>query len=88
MYHIEFAPKAEKEFRKLPRPIQMALREKIDGLSSNPRGPNSNKLQGSYDLYRLRVGNYRVVYSIEDKKLVVLILRLGHRKDIYKHLES
>ena len=86
MYSIEFAPKAEKDFRKLPRQTQIVLGGKIDGLSFNPRGPNSKKLQGSYEIYRLRVGDYRVVYSIQDKKLVILILRLGHRKDIYKLL--
>lgn len=87
MYSIEFAPKAEKAFRKLERNVQKALQEKIDTLIITPRGINTKKLQGGYEMYRLRVGNYRIVYSIQDKKLIILVLHIGHRKDIYKFLD-
>lgn len=88
MYVIELAPRAEKEFRRLSRNVQKAIQKKIDSLAFVPRGKNTKKLEGAFELYRLRVGDYRIVYSIQDTKLIILILRLGHRKDIYKHLEK
>jgi len=57
---------------------------KIDGLRVNPRPNGSKKLNKEDPLYRIRVGDYRVVYQIQDKILLVLILKVGHRRDIYR----
>lgn len=56
----------------------------IRSLSDNPRRHGSEKLAGANDRYRLRVGRYRVIYSIEDKELLVFVVRVGHRKDVYQ----
>ncbi len=56
----------------------------LDSLAKNPRPPGCVKLQGGDDLYRVRVGDYRVVYTIQDTVLVVLVVEAGHRRDIYR----
>ena len=81
---IEFAPSARRELRKLPREVQLKLNERIDSLSSDPRPRGSKKLRGSDELWRIRVGDYRVVYEVRDKILVVLVLRVAHRREVYR----
>lgn len=83
-YRIEFTPRAEKAFRSLPREMQVRLRTKIDALANDPRPPGSVKMSGPEGFHRIRVGEYRVIYHIEDRKLLVLIVKLGHRRDIYR----
>jgi mRNA interferase RelE/StbE len=83
-YTIEFAPAAARQFTKLPRDVQRRLRPRIDALAVNPRPFGSRKLAGVEELWRIRVGDYRIVYQIRDKLLVVLVLRIGHRREIYK----
>jgi mRNA interferase RelE/StbE len=58
----------------------------ILALSEDPYPPGSKKLQGEEDLYRVRVGDYRVLYRVEDERLVVLVVNIGHRRDIYRSL--
>ncbi len=84
MYEIEFASSAKKELTKVPKIIRKAIFKKIETLSSTPRPPSAKKLQGKHHgLYRIRVRNYRVIYSILDGKLLILVLHVDHRKDIY-----
>ncbi len=83
-YTIVFAPRAEKDFKKLDKPIQKQLRPKIDALAKNPRHHGAEKLAGEDDLYRIRSGDYRIVYQIQDKQLVVLLVKIGHRREIYQ----
>jgi mRNA interferase RelE/StbE len=83
-YRIEFVPVANRQFRKLPRNIQARLRVRIDALSENPRPRGVEKLQGEDDLYRIRIGDYRVVYQIQDKVLLILVVKIGHRREIYR----
>lgn len=82
-YRIEFAPRAARQFRKLPSNVQQRLRPAIDKLAENPRPPGSERIQGQ-DLYRVRVGDYRVVYEVRDQVLVVLITKVGHRREVYR----
>ena len=56
----------------------------MDGLAKVPQPKGVKKLTGAEDLYRIRVGNYRVVYQIQDNCLIVLVVRIGHRKDVYR----
>jgi len=72
------------DLARLPRDVQVCIRDAIDVLQDNPRPPGVKKLEGSTDLYRIPVGDYRVLYRIEDDVLVILIIRIGHRKDIYR----
>ncbi len=84
VYRVEFAPRAEGEFRKLPRPAQVRLKARIDSLAGNPRPQGVQLLSGDERLYRIRVGDYRIIYAIEDEVLLVLIVKLGHRRDVYR----
>lgn len=83
-YRIEFSPAAARQFRKYDRPIQERLQKTIDSLAAIPRPAGAKKLEGEKDLYRVRSGDYRVVYQIKDRILLVLVVRIGHRKDIYR----
>jgi mRNA interferase RelE/StbE len=85
-YEIGFAPAAERQFRKLERPVQQPLATAIDGLRSDPRPAGAKLLVGDEALWRIRVGAYRVVYVIEDQRLRVLVVRLGPRRDVYRGL--
>jgi mRNA interferase RelE/StbE len=82
-YQVEFLSAAEKQLAKLPPNEQERITEKIDALSNDPRPLGIKALKGK-DLMRLRVGDYRVIYQIEDDRLVVLIVKLGHRREVYR----
>lgn len=82
-YKIEFATSVRKDFKGIPQKDAQRILAKIDTLSNNPRPPDSKKLSDG-DAYRIRIGNYRVIYDIQDTVLVVLVLTVGHRQDIYK----
>jgi mRNA interferase RelE/StbE len=75
---------ALKALGRLPRTDQERIRDRIDGLADVPRPPGVAKMSGPEVLYRIRVGDYRVVYGIRDQALQVLVIRIGHRKDVYR----
>lgn len=83
-YKIEFKPSVLKTFKKLNRPTQKKIAKKIDLLKIDPLPPSIVKLKGSNNFYRLRAGDHRIIYTIERNKLLILILKIGDRKDIYK----
>lgn len=83
-YHIQITPPAERQLRALPRSVQDRLRPRIDSLSDHPRPPGCKKLVGETDLYRIRVGDYRVLYTVRDKELLVLVVKVGHRRKVYQ----
>ena len=83
-YRIEVSATAEKQIRKLGKKDQIAVLRGIRQLSTEPRPPNSRKMSGYDDVYRIRVGQYRVLYSVENKKLVIIILKVGRRRDVYR----
>ena len=82
-YRIEFTKAASRAFCKLEKAVQIQLQMDINQLASQPRPPGCKKLKGSHEMWRIRSGNYRVIYEIHDNKLVVLVVDVGHRKDIY-----
>ena len=82
-YQIEFAPRAYRQFKKLERDTQRQLLSRIEDLSSNPRPSGVKKLAAVENLYRIRIGDYRVVYEIRDRALVVVNVKVGHRRDVY-----
>ena len=87
-YRLEFTPRADKDLRKLTKEDQERISPAIDKLSANPRPSGHKVLKGKkLTCYRIRVGPFRVVYCIEDEKVVVLVLRIGDRKEIYKLLD-
>jgi mRNA interferase RelE/StbE len=82
-YQIEFAPHAYRQFKKLERDTQREILSRIESLGTNPRPTRVRKLASVQNLYRIRTGDYRVVYEIRDRALVVLIVKIGHRRDVY-----
>jgi mRNA interferase RelE/StbE len=83
LFRIEFAKAVRKDFKKLPKTDAESILKRIESLSENPRPPESKKLTND-DSHRIRVGNYRVIYDIRDAVLVVLVLKVGNRKDVYR----
>ena len=84
-YKTEFSKRALKQFEKLPSNIQERIQLKIDELTIEPRPNGVKKLQGDETSYRIRVGDYRVVYDIFDDVLMINIIKVGHRSKIYKN---
>ena len=85
-YRIEITRDALRALAKLDKPVRRRVQAAIDGLSEQPRPPGALALQGLRRAYRLRVGNYRVIYTVDDGRLVVLVVDLGHRREIYRDL--
>lgn len=85
-YEVFFIPGARRDLAGLPVAAQRRIARAIDGLILDPRPPGSRLLAGrpSERIWRLRVGDHRVLYEIRDTQLLVLIIRLGHRRDAYR----
>jgi mRNA interferase RelE/StbE len=83
-YAVEFKPSVERALRKLPVEVQKRIVRAIERLGDDPRSPGVVKLAGGENAWRIRIGAYRVVYEMQDRKLVVLALRIAHRKDVYR----
>ena len=81
-YKILVKKSAEKELSKIPKKELLKILDKIKGLSDDPHPAGSIKLTNQ-EKYRVRVGNYRILYKVEDNILTVFIVKIGHRKDIY-----
>ena len=85
-YRIEVKPSAADALAKIPQTHRRRIARKIDQLADNPRPRGAIILEGRAALYRIRVGDYRVIYQIQDAALVVLVVRIGGRGDVYRHL--
>ncbi len=83
-YELVINPSLKKTLSKIDAEMATKIREKIRGLADNPRPSACKKMEGEKNTYQLRVGVYRVLYEIHDKKLLILVLNVGHRKEIYK----
>lgn len=85
LYTIEFAPRLEGQLEIIPKAIRKKIFERIEKLKKDPRPVNVEPLHGGESgLFRIREGDYRIVYSIQDKKLLILVIRVVHRKEVYK----
>jgi len=83
-YSITFSTAAARSFRKLPRDIQTRIAPAIDALMQEPRPAGCEKISGIADTYRIRVGNYRILYEIHDRMLIIRVVDVGHRREIYR----
>jgi mRNA interferase RelE/StbE len=83
-YRVEFLSSAEKEFLRLPMIERSRIGTRIDALAETPRPTGCIKLSGHKNLWRIRVGAYRVIYSIEDQMMIVAITRVAHRRESYR----
>ncbi|MCB1227916.1 MAG: type II toxin-antitoxin system RelE/ParE family toxin [Verrucomicrobiales bacterium] len=81
-YKIEFRKSVTKELRILPQQDQIRILQKIAELADDPRPPGCKKLSGQ-ERYRLRQGDYRILYEIQDDRLIITIVRVRHRRDVY-----
>jgi len=85
-YTIKFRPAVEKNLLTLPRKELIKIKRKIDALAENLPDQTITKMKGNNNFHKIRAGDYRIIYEIHDDKLVILVVKIGHRKDIYKHL--
>lgn len=83
MYAVEFLPSAARALSKLDRALQRRIGRRIDRLADDPRA-GGTKLRGAGDVWRARVGDYRILYIIEDDRLVVVVVRVAHRREAYR----
>ena len=83
VYKIFFKKSLEKDFKVIPKNDLVKILERIETLAEDPRPPGCEKLTGQQK-YRLRQGRYRILYSIQDDELTVWVVKVGHRKDIYR----
>ena len=84
IYSILLAPSAERQRNTLAGPIQKLLIKRLHTLAANPRPQGVKKLASEDDLYRIREGDHRIIYTIRDKELIVLVVKIGARKEIYR----
>jgi mRNA interferase RelE/StbE len=82
-YLVTIAPAADRASGKLPKPIRARVAERLVALGNNPRPHGSLKLEGE-DAHGIRVGDDRVIYSIHDDRLIVLVIDVDHRSDVYR----
>jgi len=83
-YTVDIKQSARRELEDLSNSLVARLVPKIGGLAANPRPSGCRKLRGYKDLWRIRVGNYRVVYFIDDDRKTVSVTRIAHRRDVYE----
>ncbi|MGB7415498.1 MAG: type II toxin-antitoxin system RelE/ParE family toxin [Thermosynechococcaceae cyanobacterium] len=83
-YCVEIAPAAKRQIKKLSFDIQKRIVKALEALEQIPRPEGCTKLKGADSLYRIRVGDYRIVYDIQDDVLQVLVVRVGHRRNVYR----
>jgi len=83
-YRIEVSATAEKKLRKLGKADRIRVLRAVQGLAREPRPSGCRKLQGYDDVFRIRVGRFRVLYSIDGRRIIVAVLKVAHRKDVYR----
>lgn len=84
MYKILYKKSVEKDLRKLPKSVLKPIVKKIQSLSNNPQPNGSVKLRGATNLYRIRHTDYRIIYSFNGDELVIFVIKIAHRKEVYK----
>ena len=83
-YTVEIKSSAKREVAALPLPARRRIDTRILALADNPRAPGCDKMHGSPDVYRVRVGDFRIVYQIRDAVLIVVVVKVGNRRDVYR----
>ena len=85
-YTVKFKKSAAKALSKLPRSAQKRIADKINGLEKELPSPETTKMKGNNPFHKVRVGDYRIIYEIQNDILVILIVKIGNRKDVYRQL--
>lgn len=85
-YEVSFEETARKQFLRLDKPVRARIARKVQELAFDPRPPGSIPLKGPSEAWRARVGDYRIIYAVDDGRLVVLVLSVAHRREVYRGL--
>nr|NJM04355.1 type II toxin-antitoxin system RelE/ParE family toxin [Desulfobacula sp.] len=85
-YAIEFRPSVLKNLERFPKRDLVRIKKKIEELGRDLPDPNTTKMKGNHSFHRVRTGDYRIIYEIQDDRLIILIVKIGYRKDVYKGL--
>jgi len=86
IYSIEFRPTVLKDIKRFPKRDLVRIKKRIDALCTDLPDPTTTKMKGNNQLHKVRSGDYRIIYEIYDDKLVVLVVKISHRKDVYKKI--
>ena len=85
-YSIEFRPAVLKSLKRFPKRDLVRIKKKIEDLGRELPDPNTTKMKGNNAFHKIRSGDYRIIYEIHNDRLVILVVKVGHRKDVYKKL--
>jgi mRNA interferase RelE/StbE len=85
-YFVEFRPAVLKNLKRLPLRELRRIKKKIDDLAENLPDPRTTKMKGDNPFHKIRSGDYRIIYEIHDDRLVILVVKMGHRKDVCQRL--
>ena len=85
-FRVIIRPSAAKSISKLPPKICRQIISRIEGLAGNPRPDGREQLRGDTGFFRIRSGDYRILYVIHDRELIVVVVRVGHRREVYRQL--
>jgi mRNA interferase RelE/StbE len=84
MYDITIDTAAQRQIKKLPQAVQTQIAPVIQSLALNPRASGVKKLKGLENLWRVRSGEYRIIYEIHDQRLIIVVVNVGHRREVYE----
>jgi mRNA interferase RelE/StbE len=84
-YTVEFRPGVLKSIKHFPKRELLRIKKRLEDLSNNLPDPATTKMKGDNDFHKVRIGDYRIVYEIQSDRLVILVVKIGHRKDVYKN---
>lgn len=85
-YSVEFTAAAAKQLRRLDRTVQLRILKATALLARHPRPPSARRLASKMELWRVRVGDYRIVYGVDEERVVIAIARVGHRASVYRDI--
>ena len=85
-YTVEFRPSVWKNVKNVPQKDLVKIKSKIEEISSNLPNPTTSKMSGDNDFHKVRCGNYRIIYEIHEDLIMILVIKIGHRKDINRNL--
>lgn len=86
VFSIEFRPSVLKNIERFPKRDLVRIKKKIEDLSKNLPDPATTKMMGNNPFHKIRYGDYRIIYEIHTDRLVILVVKIGHRKDVYNNL--
>lgn len=88
VYGVQILPRAQRQIKALPRDVQKRIVKAVRLLRENPRPSSVKKLKGTEDLYRYRVGSYRIIYAVSDEAILIFVVSVGHRREVYRELSA